>query len=302
MVLVIGNRCESKSDIELFDPNDHSKFKCWPVPTCQEGQQPSVEPGSKHPKTTAVSCIPCDPGWFSNHDTNYKCHKCTSCGNKDVLVNCSIYRDAVCSKSCKSKTHYFNESDGQCYSCTECCGKDKENIEPQCLLYSGNLYVGLVIGQQGELHCKTLSSQNCDEPLENESTNVSSIIDSNNGVLERNCSMPENNVMLPSTDSYRTTSKEGATCGCHWNSLPHILLICGSILVAVILFFLFIRERNRRFSRNGYQYLSSLVSCCPCMNSCFPGLSGIRVEELKVARYSFSGSIPPKFEHKLHRH
>ena len=24
--------------------------------------------------------------------------------------------------------------------------------------------------------------------------------------------------------------------------------------------------------------------------------------ELKVARYSFSGSIPPKFEHKLRRH
>ena len=27
-----------------------------------------------------------------------------------------------------------------------------------------------------------------------------------------------------------------------------------------------------------------------------------RKAAFKVARYSFSGSIPPKFEHKLHRH
>ena len=77
--LVIANRGESKNYVELFDPNDHSKFKCWPVPTCQEGQQPSVEPGSVHTKTTAISCIPCDHGWFSNHDTNQRCQKCISC-------------------------------------------------------------------------------------------------------------------------------------------------------------------------------------------------------------------------------
>lgn len=279
MVVVFGNRCDNKNHVELFDPNDHSKFECWPVPTCQEGQEPSVKPGSVHPKATDVSCIPCGHGWFSNHDTNFRCQKCTSCGNKDVRVNCSIYRDAVCSKSCKSNTHYFNETDGQCYTCTECCGKDMSNIEPHCLL--GNLRVGSVIGQQGELHCKVLSSQKCDEPSENVSTNISSVINSNVGVLDRNCSRPENNVTLPSTDSYPSTSRETPTCRCSWNSLPHILLICGSILVAVILFFLYIRERNRRFSRNSYQYLSSLVSCCPCMNSCFPGLSGMCVEELK---------------------
>ena len=75
---------------------------------------------------TAVSCIPCGHG-------DYRCQRCekfSSCGYKDVLVNCSINRDAVCSKSCKSKTHYFNESDGQCYSCTEFCGMDETNIEP----------------------------------------------------------------------------------------------------------------------------------------------------------------------------
>ena len=279
MVVGFGNRCDNKNHVELVDPSDHSKFECWPVPTCQEGQEPSVKPGSVHPKATDVSCIPCGHGSFSNHDTNFRCQKCTSCGNKDVRVNCSIYRDAVCSKSCKSKTHYFNETDGQCYTCTECCGKDMSNIEPYCLL--GNLRVGSVIGQQGELHCKVLLSQKCDEPSENVSTNISSVINSNSSVLERNCSRPESNVTLPSTDSNPSTSKEEPTSRCSWNSLPHILLICGSILVTVILVFLYIRERNRRFSRNSYQYLSSLVSCCPCMNSCFPVLSGMCVEEHK---------------------
>ena len=215
MVVVFGNRCDNKNNVELVDPNDHSKFEWRPVPTCQEGQEPSVKPwkpGSVHPKATDVSCIPCGHGWFSNHDTNFRCQKCTSCGNKDVRVNCSIYRDAVCSKSCKSKTHYFNETDGQCYTCTECCGKDMSNIEPHCLLR--NLCVGSVIGQQGELHCKVLLSQKCDEPSENVSTNISSVINSNSGVLERNCSRPENNVTLPPTDSYPSTSKEGTTCRC----------------------------------------------------------------------------------------
>ena len=272
MVVVFGNRCDNKNHVELVDPNDHSKFECWPVPTCQEGQEPSVKPGSVHPMATDVSCIPCGHGWFSNHETNFRCQKCTSCGNKDVRVNCSIYRDAVCSKSCKSKTHYFNETDGQCYTCTECCGKDMSNIEPHCLLK--NLRVGSVIGQAGELHCKVLSSQKCDEPSQNVSTNISSVINSNSGVLERNCSRPENNVTLPSTDSNPSASREGPRCS--WNSRPHILLICGLILVVVILLFLYIRERNRRLiPRNDYWYLSSLVCCSPCKNSCFPGLSGM---------------------------
>ena len=34
------------------------------------------------------------------------------------------------------------------------------------------------------------------------------------------------------------------------------------------------------------------------------GIAAVHKEklEIKVARYSFSGSIPPKFEHKLRRH
>ena len=275
MVLAIGSRCKNKSYVELFDPNDNSKFKCWPVPTCQEGQQPSVEPGSVHPKTTAISCIPCDHGWFSNHDTNYRCQKCTSCGNKDVHVNCSIYRDAVCSKRCKSKTHYFNETDGQCYACTECCGKDKLNIEPQCLLSSGNLRIGLVIGQQGERHCKVLSSQKCDEQSRNITTNSngSSVFNSTSSVLENcNCDSPENNASSTNiNNNYRPSD-------CVWNSslrIQDIILICALITVAIasaIFLYLYIRERRMRLSRN---CCPSSSESCALMNLCCSRLAGM---------------------------
>ena len=269
MVLVIGNRCENKNHVELFDPDDHSKFKCWPVPTCQEGQQPSVEPGSEHPKATAVSCIPCDHGWFSYHDTNYRCQKCTSCGNKDVLLNCSIYRDAVCSKRCRSKTHYFNESDGQCYACSECCGKDKSNIELQCIS-SGNLRVGSVIGQQGELHCKVKSSQKCDELSQNVSTyiNGSAIVNDTSSVC--NCTRPENNTSSTYiNDNYRPS-------GCSRNlSLQDIMLLCALIVVSLASVFflcLYIRERQMRLTVSGCPPSSE---SCRFMNPFFSGLAGM---------------------------
>lgn len=273
--MVIGSRCKNKSDVELFDPNDNSKFKCWPVPTCQEGQQPSVEPGSVHPKTTTVSCIPCDYGWFSNHDTKYRCQKCTSCGNKGVLVNCSIYGDAVCSKSCKSRTHYFNESDGQCYACAECCGKDESNIEQQCLLSSGNLRVGSVIGQQGELHCKVQSSQKCDELSKNVTTytNGSSVVNGTSSVLENctcNCTRPENN----GSSTYINDNKNSQPSGSSWDS-SDIMLLCALIVVALISVFflcLYIRERKMRLSRSGCPPSSE---SCPFMNPCYLGLAGM---------------------------
>ena len=264
MVLVIGSRCKNKSDIELFDPIDNSKFKCWPVPTCQEGQQQSVEPGSVHPKTTTISCIPCDHGWFSNHNTNYRCQKCTSCGNKGVLVNCSIYGDAFCSKSCKSNTHYFNESDGQCYACSECCGKDESNIERQCLLSSGNLRVGSVIGQQGELHCKVQSSQKCDELSKNVTTyiNGSSFVNGTSSVVENcNCTRPEN------------INHNHQPSGGSWASLQDIMLLCALIVVtlaSVVFLCLYIRERKMRMSRSGCPPES-----CPFMSPCYLGFAGM---------------------------
>ena len=107
-------------------PSKHEAHACKQVPPMAQSHAVT---GSVQGTDTAVSCIPCGHGCYRCQ----RCEKCSSCGNKDVLVNCSINRVAVCSKSCKSKTHYFNESDGQSYPCTECCGKDKTNIEPVSL-------------------------------------------------------------------------------------------------------------------------------------------------------------------------
>ena len=55
-------------------------------------------------------------------------------------------------------------------------------------------------------------------------------------------------------------------------------------------------------------YRAGLNKVTDCINSLLVpfflrGLGGsIAVRLLKVARYSFSGPIPPKFEHKLRRH
>ena len=104
-------------------PSKHEAHACRRVPPMAQSHAVT---GSLQGTDTAVSCIPCGHSCYRCH----RCEKCSSCGNKDVLVNCLIKRVAVCSKSCKSKTHYFSESDGQCYPSTECCGKDKMNIEP----------------------------------------------------------------------------------------------------------------------------------------------------------------------------
>ena len=104
-------------------PSKHEAHACKHVPPMAQSH---VVTGSVQGTYTAVSCIPCGHGCYRCQ----RCEKCSSSGNKDVLVNCLINRVAVLSKSCKSKTHYFNESVIQCYPCTECCGKDKVNIEP----------------------------------------------------------------------------------------------------------------------------------------------------------------------------
>ena len=104
-------------------PSKHEAHACKQVPSMAQSHTVT---GSVQGTDTAVSCIPCGHGCYRCQ----RCEKCSSCGNKDVLVNCSINRVAVCSKSCKSKTHYFNESVIQCYPSTKCCGKDKVNIEP----------------------------------------------------------------------------------------------------------------------------------------------------------------------------
>ena len=104
-------------------PSKHEAHACKQVPPMAQSHAVTGAVQGTH---TAVSCIPCGHGCYRCQ----RCKKCSLCGNKDVLINCSINRVAVCSKSYKSKTHYFNESVIQCYPCTECCGKDKVNIEP----------------------------------------------------------------------------------------------------------------------------------------------------------------------------
>ena len=125
-----------------------------------------MEAGSAHPSGTVIECSPCPNGSFSNLETSHRCHTCTSCGNKQVLVTCTPGRDRRCSNSCLSRDLYFNATDQQCHPCSECCGTHSNNIEPQCLT-SMEIHVGVtVIGGRGALHCKVRSAQQCDDPLQ----------------------------------------------------------------------------------------------------------------------------------------
>lgn len=166
MAIANANRCSNKNDIELYEHGDHSKFHCWPAVECNDGYQGSVEAGSSHPKGTVIECSPCPSGSFSNLETNHRCHTCTSCGNKQVLVTCTPGRDRRCSNSCLTRDLYFNATDQQCHPCSECCGTHSNNIEPQCLT-SMEIHVGVtVIGGTGDLHCKVRSAQQCDDLLQ----------------------------------------------------------------------------------------------------------------------------------------
>ena len=163
VIIANANKCSNQNDIELYDSNDRSKFVCWPAVECNDGYQRSVEAGSSHPKGTVIECSPCQNGSFSNLETNHRCHTCTSCGNKHVLVTCTPGRDRRCSNSCISIDMYFNATDQQCYPCSECCGTYSNNIEPQCIT-SMKIHIGeTVIGGKGALHCKVRSVQQCDD-------------------------------------------------------------------------------------------------------------------------------------------
>ena len=166
LAIANANRCNNKSDIELYDPGDPSKFHCWPAIECNhDGYQRSVEAGSSHPDGTAIECSPCPNESFSNLETNHRCRTCTSCGNKQVLISCTPGRDRQCSNSCLSRDLYFNAIEQQCYPCSECCGTHSNNIEPQCVT-SMEIHVGVtVIGGRGALHCKMRSAQQCDDLL-----------------------------------------------------------------------------------------------------------------------------------------
>jgi len=178
LVVANGSHCNNKTEVELYNPRDHSFSQCWPVPDCHNGQEPSVRPGLSYPKDTDIGCRKCPDGSFSNIKNNYTCQQCTACLNKEVLLNCTPGRDRECSNSCISSEFYFNVSDQQYYPCTECCGAYHGNIEPQCI----SVPIGSVI--KSSLHCKVRSSQRCDKfPLENNA--LSGTNGSNVPVVER---------------------------------------------------------------------------------------------------------------------
>ncbi|XP_068694563.1 uncharacterized protein [Montipora foliosa] len=164
LVIVSGNRCHNPEDIELFNKTNPSQYNCWSRYDCQDGYERSVKLGSVHPMGTDIQCNVCPEGSFSNFWTKGKCMKCTPCGNRKELSNCSVIRDRVCSSSeCISNKFYLNTTDNQCYPCSVCCGSSSKNVVLECLR-SGALSAGVtVIGKQGATHCGIKSSQQCDD-------------------------------------------------------------------------------------------------------------------------------------------
>ena len=262
-----GNRCGNKTDIELYDPNDPSKFHCWPFPDCHDGQEPSVEPGSTHLTGTDVHCKPCHEGEsFSNRETNYRCRTCTTCGNKVVLLTCTISRDRLCDKRCISTEFYLNTTDGKCYPCTECCGANKANLESQCLS-SKTVRIGTVIGEKGALHCKVLSSQQCDDLLKN---NVSSVTQGNNntGAEEKACTESKDNESPNSNNLANENTSKRKDSESTLDTL-HIVLICFLAFVTficMVLLWLYIRERKMQSPRN---------EMCLWFDSCYSSSAGM---------------------------
>ena len=240
--------CANKDDIRLYYKDNPSNPDCWPFPKCNDGQESSVEPGSWHLHGTKIECKTCREGYFSNNDTNKRCRRCTSCGNKKELSPCEGSKDRQCSHICISSKFYFNSTDQQCYPCTECCGASDEDIELQCI----SSRVGTVVGGNGEKHCKASfrSSQRCSNELPWEK-NVSSPACTNSSVTN-------------------SSSLEAGECSCGSSfSIDdlHIALICVlalGFLIAVLVFGYHWYFSRRQSPRSG----------CTGMPPCTPNCTG----------------------------
>ena len=194
-VLVVqgySNRCEKKDEIELYEKQNATNYKCWPFPECLDGQEPTVEPGSTHPMGTDISCQSCQQNFYSNKGTNIRCRKCTSCGKKLELSPCLSVKDRECADKCISNDYYFNSSDKECHRCTECCEGDNINIESQCI----KLTPGTVIGGKGEKHCRR-SSKPCND-LPNKNLTSSG--------RDCNCTVLSNSSLLKGSDTQMNCS------------------------------------------------------------------------------------------------
>lgn len=249
MALASGtNRCADKANIELYDEKDHSKFICWPVPNCNDGQESSLQPGSSHPQGTKVQCVPCPMDFFSNNSTKRRCRKCMSCGNRNELLPCEHSRNRQCSNTCISSAFYFNATDQLCHPCTECCGATNENIEPQCIL----LTKGTVIGGKGEKHCRAFSNsiELCDDlprgvEKEEPKGNLSSLLCGNSSLsnkssaVEKECDQRFDHVRI------------GLVCA----------LVFMTVVNLVLVRFAYLYFKRRGCLRNGYSPSSESSSC-----------------------------------------
>ena len=173
------NRCPNPQHVELVDPNNHTVFNCWALYDCPDGHERSVKRGSVHPAGTDIECKLCPKEMFSSVKTNHTCIKCARCGYNKELSNCTSSQDRQCLSQCVSKKYYLNTTDGQCYRCSECCGSDAINVQPQCIVSSPFSIGTTIIGEKGATHCGMKASQKCgylSTPQERESSSCQTTI------------------------------------------------------------------------------------------------------------------------------
>lgn len=281
-VLVVqgyGNRCEKKDEIELYDKQNPTYYKCWPFPECLDGQEPTVEPGSTHPMGTDIRCQSCQQNFYSNKGTNIRCRKCTSCGKKLELSPCLSVKDRECADRCISNDYYFNSTDKECHRCTECCEDDNMNIESQCI----KLTPGTVIGGKGQKHCrrspkpcndlpkKNLTSSGCD--CNNTILSDSSLLKGSN--TQMNCSSPNKTSLIEKEQTNQNLSSSSKQCSGHSFDRLHITLLCLlGLSISVILFWGWLAWKRRKqslHSENSFPLESlgcSSVRSVICLPTC----------------------------------
>ena len=275
-----GNRCEKKDEIELYEKQNPATYICWPFPECHDGQEPTVEPGSRHPMGTDVSCQSCQQNFFSNKGTNIRCRKCTSCGKRIEVSPCLSAKDRECADMCISNGYYFNSTDKECHRCTKCCEGDNINIESQCI----KLTPGTVIGGKGQKHCRRSSKPCNDLPKKNL---TSSGCDCNCTVLsdssflkgsdrQMNCSLSNNTSLIGKGQTNQNLSS--ALKQCHSFDRAHIALSCLlGLCIAVIVFLSRLAwKRKKQSSHSQNSYLGESLGCSSVRNvTCLPTCSSL---------------------------
>ena len=257
-----GNRCEKKDEIELYEKQNTTTYICWPFPECLDGQEPTVDPGSRHPMGTDISCRSCQQNFFSNKGTNIRCRKCTSCGKKLEHSPCLSVKDRVCADRCISNDYYFNSTDQECHRCTECCEGDNINIELQCI----KITPGIVIGGKGQKHCRR-SSKPCNNlPKKNVTSSG----------CDCNCTVLSDSSLLKGSDRQMNSSLSNnmSLIEKSFDSL-HITLFCLlGLCIIVIVFLGWLAWKRRKQSSHSEDFIPletlrcSNVRNVTCLHTC----------------------------------